>query len=353
MWPVIIAVLVTLVLVLVVTNWRQSDHEIDQKVAHLYELADPQYERVMGVLMGPAIVPGNRVTALCNGDEIFPSMLEAIGGAQCTITFGTYIYWSGDIGRRFADALVERARAGVKVHVVLDWLGSTKMDASLLDELTRGGVEVERFHPLRWYNLGRMNNRTHRKLLVVDGRVGFTGGVGIADQWMGHAQDPDHWRDIHFRVDGPVVAQFQSAFMDNWIKTSGALLHGEKYFPRLAPTGTQRAHVFVASPAGGKTSMHLMYLLSIAAATHSMDLEASYFLPDPLMIKALVAARARGVRVRILVPDKHLDSETVRVASKREWGPLLQHGVEIYEYEPTMLHCKMLILDRHMVSVGS
>ena len=164
-------------------------------------------------------------------------MLEAIRGAQASITFETYIYWSGEIGEQFAQALSERAQAGVKVHVLMDWVGSAKIDGAMIDRMKKAGVEVEKYHPLRWYNLGRMNNRTHRKLLVVDGAVGFTGGVGIAPAWTGHAQDPDHWRDSHFRVEGPVVAQMQSVMLDNWAKTTGRVLHGVGYFPPLQPVG--------------------------------------------------------------------------------------------------------------------
>jgi cardiolipin synthase A/B len=329
------------------------EEKLEKKIEHHYAVADPQFRREMSVMLGPTILPGNRVEALNNGEEIFPAMLAAIAAARKTITFETYIYWSGDIGQKFADALSERARAGVQVKVVIDWVGSLKMDERLLDQIQDSGAEVLRYRPLRWYNLGRLNNRTHRKLLVVDGKVGFTGGVGIADMWEGHAQDPEHWRDIHFRVEGPVIGQFQAAFNDNWIKTSGTLLNGDAYFPPLAEAGNMAAHMFVASPAGGSESMHLMYLMAVAAAQHSIDLQAAYFVPDELMIKALIAARKRGVRVRIMVPGEHMDADTVRLASKEQWGPMLAAGIEIHEYLPTMMHNKMLILDRIMVSVGS
>jgi cardiolipin synthase len=236
---------------------------------------------------------------------------------------------------------------------MLDWLGSAKMAPPLVKRMRDAGVEIERYHALHWYSLGKLNNRTHRKVLIVDGKIGFTGGVGIADQWTGHAQDPDHWRDIHFQIEGPVVAQFQAAFLDNWIKTTGRVLNGQTYFPVLAPVGEMNMQLFMSSPAGGSESMRLMYLMAITAAQHSIDIEAAYFIPDNLMAAELIKARARGVRIRILLPDKHLDSETVRIATKKAWGPLLQSGIEIYEYEPTMLHCKMLIFDRQMVSVGS
>ena len=352
-WTIAITALLTVLLVTLAANFKTSEKALERKIEHRYAVADPQFRREMGVLLGPGIIPGNQVTDLENGDEIFPAMLAAIRSAQRTITFETYIYWSGEIGREMAQALEERARAGVKVKVLIDWAGSIKMEDALLQQMKDAGVEVHQYRPLKWYNLGRLNNRTHRKLLVVDGKVGFTGGVGIADLWMGHAQDADHWRDLHFRIEGPVVAQVQAAFNDNWIKTTGVVLNGEDYFPPLERAGDMDAHMFVASPAGGSESMHLMYLMAIAAAEQSIDLQASYFVPDDLIIKALIAARQRGVRVRVNLPGKHIDSETVRLASKAHWGELLLAGVEIHEYQPTMMHNKLLIVDRLMTSVGS
>jgi cardiolipin synthase len=241
----------------------------------------------------------------------------------------------------------------VKVHVLIDWVGSQKMEDSLVDEMKAAGIEVQLYHPLHWYNLGRMNNRTHRKLLVVDGRVGFTGGVGIADQWDGHAQDPDHWRDSHYRLEGPAVLQMQAAFLDNWIKTTGKVLQGVEYFPPVPPAGDQMAQVFTSSPSGGGDSMALMYLLSITAAEKTIDLSASYFVPDELTRRALRAALERGVKVRIIVPGRHIDAQVVRQASRADWGALLQAGAEMYEFAPTMFHCKMMLVDSKLASVGS
>ena len=352
-WIIVLTVLITIVAVVVGINFATPEKELERTVTHHYSISDPQFRREMSVMMGPSVLPGNQVTALNNGEEIFPAMLEAIRGAQVSVTFETYIYWSGQIGEEFTEALSERARAGVPVHVTIDWVGSIKMDQELLDRMEDAGVEVERYRPLKWYNLGRMNNRTHRKLLVVDGRVGFTGGVGIGDPWQGHAQDADHWRDMHFKVEGPAVAQVQSAFNDNWVKTTGELLNGEPYFPALEQAGGMDAHMFISSPAGGSESMHLMYLLAIAAAEESIDIAAAYFIPDDLITKALIAARHRGVRIRVLMPGDLTDSTAARLASKAGWGPLLLAGVEMYEYQPTMFHNKMVIVDREMVSVGS
>lgn len=353
-WTALALVSVTTgVAIALAMNFATPEKRIDRKIEHRYAVADAQFQREMSVLLGPAVVGGNRVTALQNGTEIFPAMLGAIGEAKQTITFETYIYWSGEIGAAFSSALAERARAGVAVSVTVDWLGSVKMDEKLLEEMKQAGVNLHRYRPLSWYNMGRINNRTHRKLLVVDGRVGFTGGVGIADQWNGDGNDPEHWRDTHFRIEGPVAAQFQSAFNDNWIKMTGEILNGDRYFPQLAARGPTAAQLFIASPAGGSESMALMYLMAIAASTTSIDLAASYFVPDQLALAALIAARDRGVRVRILVPGEHIDSDVVRLRSRAMWGDLLRAGVEISEYQPTMMHTKMLIVDSLLVSVGS
>lgn len=353
LWTVVATALITLLVVVLAMNFSTPERKLERKVEHRYGISSPQFQREMSVLLGPSITAGNQVQALQNGAEIFPAMLAAIRGAQTTINFETYIYWSGRIGQEFSTALAERARSGVAVNVTIDWAGSVKMDRELLDVMEDAGVRVHRYRPLHWYNLGRMNNRTHRKLLIVDGRLAFTGGVGIADQWEGKAEDPDHWRDSHFRVEGPAVAQFQAAFNDNWMKMTGEVLNGVGYFPAQETAGDMPAHLFVASPAGGSESMHLMYLMSIAAAERSIDLAASYFVPDELLDAALVAALKRSVRVRILVPGPHIDSLTVKIASKAEWGPLLAAGAELHVYQPTMLHTKMLIVDREMVSVGS
>ena len=351
-WNILVTVILTVVAVALALNFR-TPSTLKRKLDHKYAISHPQFRREMGVLLGPAITSGNRVTDLENGEEIFPAMLDAIHSAQKTITFETYIYWSGEIGKKFSDAFAERARAGVKVNITIDWLGGAKLDEAQLAEMRQAGARVLLYRPLRWYNISRLNNRTHRKLLVVDGAVGFTGGVGIADAWSGHAQDPDHWRDMHFRIEGPVVAQLQAAFNDNWIKMTGEVLNGADCFPALAPNGSMDANMFMSSPTGGSESMHLMYLMVVAATEHSLDLSAAYFIPDDLMIQALLAARQRGVKIRILMPGKHIDSEAVRLASRATWGLLLAAGVEMYEYQPTMVHNKLLIADDAMVSVGS
>ena len=352
-WTLLLTVAATLVLGVLALNFMPGEKQIERQLARQYDTADPQFRRSLGVLLGPPIIEGNQVDALLNGDQIFPAMLEAIRGAKKTITLETYIYWSESIGTEFSEALAERARAGVKVHVMLDFMGSMKMDNAQVDKMKAAGVQVQRYHKPVWWKLARMNNRTHRKLLIIDGTVGFTGGVGIADQWRGNAQDEDHWRDSHFRVEGPVVGQMQAVFNDNWTKATGVVLDGPAYFPPLQPKGTMPAQMFSSSPTGGSESMHLMYLMAITSARETIDLSASYFVPDELTVRTLIAAAKRGVKVRLITPGHIIDSDLVRAASRDRWPELLAAGVQVSEYQPTMYHVKTLIVDKLLVSVGS
>ncbi|MFN0075312.1 MAG: phospholipase D-like domain-containing protein [Prosthecobacter sp.] len=354
MWlTILITLSASVVLSILLLNLRTSEKQIRYALTHDFTVEDPQFLLSMGQLLGPGILPGNRIKALQNGDQIFPAMLDAIRGAQKTITFETYIYWSGDIGKKFSVALCERARAGVKVHVMLDWVGCGKLEASYLEDMQAAGVEVERYHPIRWHTITRINNRTHRKLLVVDGRIGFTGGVGIADQWTGNAESQDHWRDSHYQLEGPAVAQMQAAFGDNWIKTRAKVLLGPDYYPPLQPIGDSLAQVFKSSRGEGSESVRLMYLLSIASAAKTIRLQAAYFVPDDLAIQTFISARRRDVKIEIIVPGPHTDERIVQSASRSRWNNLLDAGIAIYEYQPTMYHCKVIIVDDVWVSVGS
>ena len=350
---IFITVVITLAMVMVLMNFITAEKKIQRKLDQHYEVASPQFSRSVSALLGPPFVHGNDVKVLTNGDEIFPPMLAAIRKAEKTITFETFIYWADSIGEEFADALSERARAGVKVHVLLDWLGSVKMEQKQIDKMLKAGVEIQRYHKPHWSHLPRLNNRTHRKLLIIDGQLGFTGGVGIADQWRGDARNPDEWRDTHFQVAGPVVGQMQAVFMDNWIKAQGKVLHDQTYFPAIKPAGEMPAQMFSSSPSGGSESMQLMYLMAITAAKKTIYLSSAYFVPDGLTTKALIAAAKRGVKIRIITPGKHIDTDLVRNASRAGWGDLLQAGIEIAEYAPTMYHCKIFIVDSLLVSVGS
>ena len=350
-------ILVTFVLTVIATllfvNLSGGEKRIDHELPRLYETDDAEFRRTLSALLGPPFAEGNKVETLLNGDAIYPAMLEAIRSAKETITFETFIYWSGTIGDEFVNALDERAKAGVSVHVLLDWIGSAKMDHQLVERMRGAGVEVIRFHKPSWSNLDKLNNRTHRKLLVIDGKLGFTGGVGIADQWRGDARNADEWRDTHFRVEGPVVAQMQAVFLDNWMRASRKVLHGERYFPKLEPVGDQPAQMFSSSPSGGSESMYVMYLMAITAARNSIDLANAYFVPDDMAINALIAAAERGVKVRILTPGRHTDSAIARRASRGQWGRMLQAGIKFAEFQPTMLHVKCLVVDELITSVGS
>lgn len=355
-WTPIVIVLSTLLggalALLVMLNLSLGNKGIDQPLQRGHAVADPAFTHLMSAVLSPPLVAGNRVRELINGNEIFPAMLGAIGAAEQSITLETYIYWSGSIGRQFSVALAERARRGVAVKVLLDWVGSD-LDDELLDEMRAAGVEIRRYNALSWSSLARMNHRTHRRLLVVDGRIGFIGGVGLSDKWRGDAGDPAHWRDTHFQVEGPVVTQLQSAFIDNWLQTTGQVLHSKRFLPQPKAAGTSEAQVFAASPGGSSPTMQLLYLMSITSAARSIDLSAAYFVPDEVALDALLSALARGVRVRILMPGPHMDRAVVRRASRSLWGALLRGGAELYEYQPTMFHCKVMVVDALWVSVGS
>jgi cardiolipin synthase len=321
-------------------------------VAAVVPVRSAEFRQSIGNLLGAGFSTGNRFTTLKNGDEIFPAMLSAIQGARRTVTFETYVFEKGDVPKSFANALAERARAGVRVLVILDahGAGKSKKYNSLFKE---AGVQIERYNPAWYPNLFRYNNRTHRKLLVVDGRVAFIGGVGISDLWKGRAQSPEHWRDNHYKIEGPAVAQVQAAFADNWLRTQKEILHGPDFFPTLGAAGSAAGSVFFASPQHGSFGVSVLYHLAIGSATQSVLIQNAYFVPDDDTIKAITSAARRGVKVKIIVPGPHIDQPKVRRASRRHWKPLLEAGVEIYEYQPTMIHSKLLIVDGRFTSVGS
>jgi cardiolipin synthase A/B len=320
---------------------------------HQFAVRDVAFLQTMHALTGAPISEGNSVTILRNGVEIFPAMLAAIRAAKQTINLEFYIYWDGDIGRQFAEALAERARAGVHVKVILDAVGSAQMSQWLIDFLTRNGIDLEWYHPLRWYTISRMNHRTHRKLLIVDGAIGFSGGVGIADNWQGDAESKDHWRETVIRVEGPVVTQMQFAFMDNWVKSRGELLTGLSYFPQIPARGSHLTQVIKSSPSEGSSTVKLLYIISIVSATRSIYINNAYFLPDPDTTRALEGAVRRGVDVRIVVPGELNDVPIARQASRLAYEMLLRRGIRIFEYQPTMMHAKTMVVDGIWTTIGS
>lgn len=311
-----------------------------------------QFREEMAAVVGSGWVGGNRIETLNNGDEIFGAMLRGIRSARKTITFETFVFENGDVPRAFVDALAERARAGVKVHVILDAVGASK-SLFYWQELENAGVDLVIYHPPWWLDVTRNNHRSHRKLLVVDGKVGFIGGVGVADYWKGDASTPEEWREVHYRVEGPVVAQLQGAFQDNWMNARKELLLGAEYYPAPVRAGAVTASAFTSSPLRGRGTLEVMNLLAIASARESLDIINAYFLPDRIMVDALCAAARRGVRVRIIMPGPHMDQKMVERQSKKRWKKLLEAGVHLYKYQPTMIHTKLLITDGLFVSVGS
>ena len=332
---------------------REQGHGYDLPGEPL-DVSGPAFLRAAEALTGAPISGGNDVELLINGDRIFPCFLETIAAAERTICLETYVYWRGDVAHDVASALCAKAREGVEVRVLLDWVGTVKMERRLIRELEASGVHVARFRPPKPYAVRRLNNRTHRKLLIADGRVGLIGGVGIAEEWTGDAQDPDHWRDTHCRVRGPVVRGLQGCFSEHWLEATGDALVDEAHLPDLEPVDDGGPMQLFRSRAGvGDTNAEALYFLAIASARSTLDLTAAYFAPRPAFVEVLCEAARRGVRVRVLVPGPHIDKEFVRIAGRRAYDDLLACGVELYEYGPTMLHAKTMCIDGAWSSVGS
>jgi cardiolipin synthase len=322
-------------------------------VPHQLTASAPEFATTMEGMLGAAIEPGNLIDTLVNGDEIFPAMLKAINEARRTINFETYIYWSGEIAQKFADALSERARAGIAVKVALDYVGSLPMDERLITQMQDAGAQVIRFRPLHWYTIDRLNYRSHRKLLVVDGRIGFTGGVGIADKWKGDARNPNEWRENHYRLEGPVVAGLQAAFAEHWMEATREVLRGEAYFPVLGTEGTTSLQSMKSSPFSGAENFYLSLMMAISAAERHIRIGVAYFVPNEAALAQILDARRRGVEVELMVPGAWTDTEEVRRASRHFWGELLEAGVKIYEYQPTMYHVKIVTVDEAWATLGS
>lgn len=315
-------------------------------------LGEPSFFPTLEAYTATPIVGGNRVTILLNGDEIYPSMLDAIRAARTTIAYAQYYYADGAISEQIANALAERCRAGIGVNVLLDAFGTLAMPTEYTAILKRSGCHVAFFRPLSrvW---GRPNNRNHRRILVVDGRIGFAGGSGVSWKWMGDGRKPEHWRDTDVRVEGPVVEYLQGAFAENWLEATGVVLGGNPYFPRpVEAEGNAYAQVIRSSPAGGSFAMYTIFLLALSSARHTIYITNPYFVPDPKMAEALIQAVRRGVRVVVLVPGA-IDHNLVRQASRAQYGRLLKAGVEIYEYRAGLLHAKTMVIDGVWSTVGS
>ncbi len=321
---------------------------------HDFRVTDATF--LPSALPGPPMTSGNRIDILENGDQIFPAMLQAIASAKKTVNFEAYIFWSSEVGTRFRDALAERAKNGVEVRVLLDAVGSmgSKLKSSDVDVLKQAGVRVAFFHSKKPWDLWVVNHRNHRRVLVIDGLVGFTGGVGFADEWAGDADSPEHWRDTQVRVEGPAVRGLQRAFQENWSEVTGEPLVGDEFFPALFPAGSVSAAVVPSSPLAAMSGAGRVYAISLAAAAKEIWIANSYFVPDEETTDLLVAAVKRGVDVRVIVPsDEHNDVPATKAAGRSGYGPLLAGGVKIFEYEPTMFHLKTMVVDGIFSTVGS
>jgi cardiolipin synthase len=323
--------------------------------AHLPEAAAA--ERVRRTLEGVLGVPateGNRIEVLRNGDEIFPALFDAVESAQHTVDFLTYVYWRGRVGTELAHLLAGRAKAGVRVRVLLDGLGSRPIDRDLVAQMEHAGVRVCWFRPPRRFRPWEINHRTHRKVLIVDEAVAFTGGVGISDNWLGDARGPDEWRDTHFRVTGPAVDGLRSAFLDNWAETDPVLFEeGTDRFPQQPQPGAAVVHCIRGASETGWSDVAMLYRTLLQLAEREVRITTAYFVPDADLARRMCDAADRGVTVRVLLPGPHADKRFVQLASEADYDVLLDHGVEIWNFQPSMLHAKVMTVDGLISNVGS
>jgi cardiolipin synthase len=322
-------------------------------LSHEFEIESAEFLATIAGASSSPFVGGNAVELLNNGDAFYPRMLDAVATARVSITIEAYIYWAGEIGLLFARALAERSQAGVTVKILLDAIGSASIGKEILHTLEGGGCQVAWYNPIHWYTLGRFNNRTHRKSLIVDGHIAFTGGAGIADHWRGDARGPHEWRDMQVRVEGPAVVPLQAGFAHNWQQTTGELLSGAMYYPSIEPCGPLNAQTLMSSPQSGGSTVRIMYYLSIVCARKSIYIANPYFIPDAVAIETLIDARRRGIDVRIMVSGDRNDNWLARQNSVRLFGPLLEAGIEIFEYDRTMLHHKTMVVDGVWLTIGT
>ena len=343
---------VAIVLGLVLLLWSaRRERESHVRVPDLRSFAEA-LPSIAG-LTGSAILPGNRVEVLQDGDEFFPALFRDIESARETINIETYVWWEGEVCRRMAEALAAKARQGVEVRLTLDAVGSKKGDDELFEQMEKAGVKITRFHPFELQDLGLFNNRTHRKLAVFDGRVAHVFGHGIADEWTGQGQDEKHWRDTGVRVEGPIVHNIQAVFTENWLEQTAEPLVGTKFFPPLVAVGPVRAHVTASSPQGGVSKLELLYKLAIATAQKELLIQNPYFIPDGEVVGLLEGAIRRGVDVRIMLPGAVTDSSVVRHAGHYQYEELLSKGVRIFEHQKTLTHQKVMVIDGIWSHVGS
>ncbi|HYI10414.1 MAG TPA: phospholipase D-like domain-containing protein [Thermoanaerobaculia bacterium] len=349
-WVIVLLGLIILVLILILwsVKRRRRPHLSLQHEGDIHNLI----ASIAGLTQG-TILDGNKVELVQNG-EFWEWVFRDIEKAKLTVNYETFLSKEGELTRRMSEVLCRKAKEGVQVRVMLDGSGGKDFGKKGLADMCEAGIKVHKYHPLELRNLGLINNRDHRKIFVIDGRIGYVGGHCLVDSWLGEAEDRKHFRDISVRVEGPVVAQLQSAWAENWIEESGEVPGGDEFFPKLEPAGKMKAHVVWTSPAGSPSTVKLLHYMVIHAAKKSITIQNPYFLPDPDARDALVAAVKRGVRVRIMIPAAEVtDSPIVQHASHHHYGTLIKGGVEIYDYQRTLLHQKVISVDGCWAAVGS
>jgi cardiolipin synthase len=354
-WPVATGTLLVLTCLVLVAWLAMAAMPVPPALERLPSLAvdQPGFAGTLQAHLDAPILSGNRVDLLLNGDEIFPAKLAAIRSARASIDYAQYFWADGAAPAAVAEALAERCRAGVRVNVLLDGLGTLGMSGEHLATLRRAGCRVETFRPLARWSVRRSNHRNHRRILVVDGRVAISGGSGDSDKWTGNGQQDGHWRDTDIRVEGPAVAWLQAAFAENWREATDEMLAGPEFFPTVRGVPADaRVQVVRSAPAGGSYAAYTMMRLAMASARRSILLTNPYFVLDERMREALLPAAGRGVRVVALTPGK-IDHALVRSASRRDFGQLLQGGVQVFEYQASLLHAKTLVVDGTWATVGS
>jgi cardiolipin synthase A/B len=328
-------------------------HTLEYHLEHSFAVVDPEFFGSALSMADPVPIQGSAIELLQNGDQYFPAMLDAIRAAKKTINFEAYIFYSDEVGRAFRDALSERARAGVETRVLLDGLGSSwSLDNSDVRLMQGAGCKFAYYHPMLSWRVDRSNRRTHRRVCVVDGRLAFTGGIGFAKQWSGHAQNKDHWRDVQLRVRGPLVSKLQAEFQEHWAKTAGEALDGADQFPGLAPAGNLKTQV-VASHSFSMAPVPLVQAVAFAAATKRIWIANAYCTPTDAQVDGLTKAVRRGVDVRLLLPGENDDQPLTKSAGRAAYGKLLEGGVKIFEYQPTMIHIKSMVVDGMFSIIGS
>jgi cardiolipin synthase len=324
------------------------------QVRSAYAADHPEFAAYLAALVNAPVVRGGRITALTNGDEIYPAMVAAIDRATRSVSFETYNYLDGRAADRIGAALVSAARRGVKVRVILDTVGASPPPQTLSDDFEAAGAKIVWFHPVSMWTIEATNNRTHRKLLIVDGEIGFTGGAGVADHWLGNARNEDEWRDTHFQITGPLVRSLEACFYENWIEAGGTDAP-ELPAPGVGPGSGSSVTAFAvwSNPTVGVSNIKLLYLYAIDAARRTIDIQSPYFVLDESVRETLRRATERGVRIRVLTDGDHTDAKSVKHASRNEYAPLLEAGHHVFEYQPTMMHAKAIMIDGRWSIIGS